>query len=178
MRRIIKRCVGWFLPPDAAAVDRRAVLGGPYDPDNLRVVLNISVQEHRDLLDGIDRLDRKLLAVITVGGAYAAILISIRDTISLLAITLSGLLAVIGIGIAYAGWRTHPRPSVSSADFIDTMWRHPDDLRRLAIVANVEANQEVLRFIVLKGRMFRGSWVCFSLGALSTMTYTVVRGFW
>ena len=142
------------------------------------MVLNMSDRQHRDLLDGVDRLDRKLLAVITAGGVYAAILVSVRETIPVLATTFAGLLALSGIGLAYAGWRNHPLPTLSSSDFIDAIRQHPDDLRRLAIIANIEANQEILRFIVLKSRMFRGSWACFSLGALSTMIYTVLGGLW
>ena len=176
MSRLIRRFVRWLLPPDVVAIDRQAILGASYDPVNLGMVLNMSDREHRDLLDGVDRLDRKLLAVITGGGVYAAILVSVRDTIPVIATTFAGLLALSGIGLAYAGWRSHPLLTVSSSNFIDAIRQHPDDLRRLAIVAGIEANQEILRFVILKSRMFRWSWACFSVGALSTMIYTVLGG--
>lgn len=172
----VNRFVSWFLPPEVASIDRRVMLDAPYDPENLGVVMNMSSREHRNLLDGIDRLDRKLLAVITAGGVYAAILVSVRETVSAILILLAGVLAVVGIGLAYIGWRTHPIPSVSSSDFVDALDQHPDDLRRLTIIGNIDANKEIDRFIVLKSRMFHASWLCFSLGALSTMVYTVLGG--
>ncbi len=150
------------------------VLQDAFHPETVREVLEKSEQRRDELLGWSDRVDRKLLAVITADGVYVALLISIRGLIPGGVAILVGLLAFISLGMAYLAWRPLGYRTVSVDRFIGDLDIHPDDLRRLLISAHSAANQQIHDLNAWKARKLAFASGCFAVGALVTVGYTAL----
>ena len=77
-----ERIVGWFRRPDTtqhpSALELAASIPEDgFNPETVCEILDKCEKRRVELLDWSDRLDRKLLGVITAIGVYAALLVSI-----------------------------------------------------------------------------------------------------
>jgi hypothetical protein len=147
-----------------------------FHPETVSELLEKSEQRRAELLGWSDRLDRKLLAVITADGVYAALLVSIRNWIPAEVVVLVGMLAFTSLGIAYLAWRPLGFRTVAVERFTDNLDIHPDDIRRLLITAHNEANRQILELNAWKASKLSVAAGCFIAGALVAVGYTVLEG--
>ena len=123
-----------------------------------------------------DRLDRKLLAVITADGVYGAILASIRDSIPATIVVVMGLVAAASLVLAYLAWRSYPYRWVSVAEFVKHQHPHADDLNRVLIAAHDQVNEVFGTINSWKEEnLTRAAWL-FAAAALPTFLMNVLLG--
>ena len=177
IRRQFGRLIGWFRPPGLGSLNGHvSALQRPFHPETVSDLLDKSEQRRVELLGWSDRLDRKLLAVITADGVYAALLVSIRNLIPVEVVVLVGLLVFTSLGIAYLAWRPLGFRTVAVEGFVGDLDIHPDDLRRLLIAAHDAANRQILELNAWKAGKLSVAAGCFIVGALVAVGYTVLGG--
>lgn len=177
MRNLFNPIFRWFNRPDVgqSPITIREVLNSPYKPNTVGILLEKMERDTIDHLDWADRLDRKLLAVITADGVYFAILPSIRDSLPTYVVTLVGSIVAFSLILAYLAWRPHPYGSVH-LDFRRWINIHSDDLRRTLIVAHSNVNHdmgEINRWKAKKLTWAAGSFAVAALITLSVYTAAV-----
>lgn len=177
IRRLFRRLIGWCRPPPVGSLNGYAsALQGAFDPETVSDLLDKSEQRRVELLGWSDRLDRKLLAVITADGVYAALLVSIRNLIPAWVVVLVGVLAFTSLGIAYLAWRPLGFRMVAVERFAGNLDIHPDDFRRLLITAHDAANRQIVGLNAWKAGKLSVAAGCFIVGALVAVGYTVLGG--
>lgn len=142
MRDKFRSVFRWLRRPgvDRSSRPLTQVLAEPYEPVTIDILLEKLEQERKEHLELADRLDRKLLAVITADGVYGAILASIRDTIGIAAVIILTLIVAASLVLAYLAWRPHTYDGVSVAKLVASMNISTDDLHRFLIMAHVRVN--------------------------------------
>ena len=83
MRNPLRPIFRWLHRPAVgqSPITIREALNSPYKPNTVGILLERMERDTKEHLNWADRLDRKLLAVITADGVYFAILPSIRDSL-------------------------------------------------------------------------------------------------
>ena len=172
----IKRVIRWFLHPAQNQPDEHMpILEASFDPETVSDLLDKSEQRRSELLDWSNQLDHKLLAVITAGGVYVAILVSIRNSIPILAVVLVGLVAAVSLLLAFLAWRPHPHATIPIDRFASNLHIDPHDLRWLLIAAHSGANLQIHELNEWKAQKLSLAAACLSVSSLSTI-YTVLGG--
>ena len=178
MRNPFSSAFRWLRRP---VIVRRSLplekaLSGPYEPSTVEVLLRKSEQESKEHLDWADRIDRKLLAVITADGVYGAILASIRDSIPAVAVAAVGAIVTASLVLAYLAWRPHPYGAVSVARFVPTMNIDADDLKRILIVVHDGVNDDMGIINRWKAQKLTWSAWLFAAAALPTLLVYALVG--
>ena len=172
-----ERIVGWFRRPDATQDPSALAVSIPEDgfnPETVREILDKCEKRRVELLDWSDRLDRKLLGVITAIGVYAALLVSIPTSIPSLILWPTGLLALTSILSAYLGWRPHPFQSLPTDRLINGS-QYALPLLQLSLIAvHTAANCQITELNMWKARKLTWATTCFMISAGTTITYTIL----
>lgn len=149
-------------------------LAEPYEPATVGILLDNVEQERREHLEWADRLDRKLLAVITADGVYAAILASIRGLIPVVVVVAGVSIVAASLVLAYLAWRPHPYGAVPLRSFTPLTDFHPDDLNRMLIMAHGVVNSDMGKINRWKAEKLTWAAGFFAAAALVTLlVYTV-----
>jgi len=176
----VNRAISWFRRPGVPDPEEnmRTVLKAPYDPDTVDALLDKYEQRQKELLDWSDSLDRKLLAVITADGVYAALFssVSVRSPVPILVVVLVGISVITSIVLAYTAWRPHPHATVPIDRFVNLMHIHPHDLQRILIVAHKSASCQVYGLNSWKAQKLTAAATCLAIGVLATICYAIIGG--
>ena len=171
--------VSWFRPPARLAQSElaSAALQNQYHRTTVADLLTKSERHRAELLDWANHLDGKLLAVITADGVYAALLVSLRDQIPGPALVAIGAVAVVSLTLAYLAWRPHTYETVPLDPFLPgKMNLHPDDLRRVLVIAHSVANRNIASLNTWKAKQLASAARLFAASALVTIYYSVIGG--
>lgn len=168
----------WFTPPGLeSSKEHLRLVKGSFHPETVREVLDKSEQRREELLGWSDRLDRKLLAVITADGVYVALLLSMREWTPVGMLLAVGLLAFVSLGLAYLAWPPLGFRAVTIDPFVNHLNIHPDDLRRFLIAAHRAANRQIYDLNAWKANKLAFASGSLAAGALITVGYTALGGF-
>lgn len=150
-------------------------LSGTYEPATVGILLDNLEQERKEHLEWADRLDRKLLAVITADGVYTTILASISSSIPVVLVALVGLIVAGSFILASLAWRPHPHDVVSVTKFVPHMDIHADDLNRVLIAVHNDINNYMNTINRWKAQNLTWAVWLFATAALPTLlVYTLV----
>ena len=178
MRNTFRSVFRWLRRPVVlwSPLPFEQALRGSYEPDTVGILLEKLEQERKELLEWADRLDRKLLAVITADGVYGAILASIRDPIPVAIVIVMGSIVVASLVLAYLAWRPHPYNLVSVAKLVPSMNISTDDLNRVLIAAHVGVNDDMRTTNSWKGQKLTWAAWLFAAVALPTLLVYALVG--
>lgn len=147
MRNPFRSAFRWLRRPVVrrSPIPYEQALAEPYEPATVGILLDNVEQDRREHLEWADRLDRKLLAVITADGVYGAILVSIRDSISVVVFAGGVSIVAASLVLAYLAWRPHPYGAAPLRSFTPLTDFHPDDLNRILVMAHRVINNNMGR---------------------------------
>ena len=145
LRHAVTHLLRSLRPPRAQIPPPEPILEQFAHPVSVGDLLDKAEQERRELLEMSRILDRKLLAVITAGGVYAALLISVRDLIPGPATGVAGVIAVAGIVLAYRAWRPNPLLAMTTHLLVKHITKDPDSLKLVLINVYIATNQQLYR---------------------------------
>ena len=154
-------------PPDI-------VLRPNADPDAVRQLLDRAQLERRHLQEASNTLDRKLLAVITAGGVYTALLVSTRGLIPGWVLGITGLIAIIGVILAYKAWR--PNLILSTTTLAEYVDNDPENLQQLLMAIDNSINQQMFSLNNWKSLLFARASTLVSVSALITLVISILGG--
>lgn len=176
LRHAVTHLLRSLRPPRAQIPSPEPLLNKNTDPATVRKLLEESEQERRELLEMSKSLDRKLLAVITAGGVYAALLISVRGVIPGPAAGMAGLLAVVGMLLAYLAWRPNPLPAMTTQLLAEQIHTKPDLLNLFLVAVHNSLNHQIYDINNWKERVFvrASNWVAVS--AVITLLSSILGG--
>ena len=175
MRACIAALTRFLRPPVAVDPEEpERLLAASYDPATVYELLKSVENNRAELIEWLTHVDRKLLAVMTAGGVYSALLVSIRTAINVCAVTILGLVAVAGIAVAYNAWRPHSHFTLPLSHLIERMNIEPDDLRRVLVIAYSTSETQIREVIGWKVRHLGVASWCLMSSTLATMILTVV----
>lgn len=163
-------------PPRAQIPSPDPILQQSAHPASVGDLLEKAERERRELLEMSKVLDRKLLAVITAGGVYAALLVSVRDLIPGPAAGATGIIAVAGIVLAYRAWRPNPLLAMTTHLFVKHIMKDPDSLKLVLINVYIATNQQLYVLNEWKARLFARSSTWVSVGSVTTLLLSVWGG--
>lgn len=171
MRNPFRSVFRWLRRPvvSRSPLPFEQALAEPYEPATVDILLNKLEQGRREHLEWADRLDRKLLAVITADGVYAAILASIRDSIPAAVVATVGSIVAASFILAYLAWRPHPYGAVSVVEFVPSMGIYAGDLNRILIAAHARVNEDTGRINRWKAEKLTWAVGFFAAAALVTL---------
>ena len=173
LRRRLRRLRDSLRPPREVPPPE-TILRPNADPDAVRQLLDRAQLERHHLQETSNTLDRKLLAVITAGGVYTALLVSTRGLIPGWVIGITGLIAVIGVILAYVAWR--PNFILSTTTLAEYADIDPEDLQQLLLAIDNMINQQTFYLNKWKSLLFvrASAWV--SVSALITLVISILGG--
>lgn len=145
LRHAVTHLLRSLRPPLAQIPPPEPILEQFAHPVSVGDLLDKAEQERCELLEMSRILDRKLLAVITAGGVYAALLISVRDLIPGPATGAAGVIAVAGIVLAYRAWRPNPLLAMTTHLLVKHITKDPDSLKLVLINVYIATNQQLYR---------------------------------
>ena len=152
-----------------------STLKGAFHPETVTDLLDKSEQRRVELLGWSDRVDRKLLAVLTADGVNVAFLVSIRDSIPTPVVIVVGMLVFTSLVLAYLAWRPLGYRAIATDRFADNLDIHPDDRhQRFLIAAHNLANRQIHDLIDWKAKKLAVATGCLAIGALLTIGYAVL----
>ena len=176
LRHATKSLLRSLRPPRAQIPPPKPILEQSAHPVSVGDLLDKAEQERRELLEMSRMLDRKLLAVITAGGVYAALLISVRDLIPDPATGAAGVIAVAGIVLAYRAWRPNPLLAMTTHLLVKHITKDPDSLKLVLINVYIATNQQLYRLNEWKARLFARSSTWVSVGSAITLLLSIGGG--
>ena len=170
MRNLFSTAFRWLRRPVIVRgpLPFEQALAEPYEPAAVGILLDNVEQERREHLEWADRLDRKLLAVITADGVYAAILASIRYSIPVVVFVAGVSIVAASLVLSYLAWRPHPYGAVPLRSIPLTDF-HPDDLNRMLIMAHGVVNNDMGRINRWKAEKLTWAAGFFAAAALVTL---------
>ena len=174
MPNLLRSIFRWFRRPVAgqSAITIEEVLNLPYEPNMVGTLLERMEQSRTEHLDWADRLDRKLLAVMSADGVYAAILASIRNSLPRFIVVPLVLIVAVSLILAYLAWRPHPYRSVH-LDFRLWINIQPEHLRRTLIVAHSGINHDMGKINRWKAKKLTWSSGFFVAALVTLFVYAV-----
>ena len=174
MRNLLISVVRWLRRPDVgqSPITIKEVLDLPYEPNTVGILLERMERDRTEHHNWADRLDRKLLAVITADGVYATFLVSFSNSIPSCVVTLVVLILAVSFILAYLAWRPHPYGSVLlNCEMMNIL---PDDLSRILIGVHSVVNPDMGKINQWKAEKLTWSAWVFAAAALVTLSvYTV-----
>ena len=175
MRACVAALIRFLRPPGVVDPEEPGrLLAASYDPATVSELLKGVENNRAELIEWLAHVDRKLLAVMTAGGVYSALLVSIRAAMNVQAVAILGLVAVVGIAVAYNAWRPHSHFTVPLSYLIERMNIEVDDLRRVLVIAYSTSETQIRGVIGWKVRHLGiASW-CLMSSTVATMIVTVV----
>ena len=174
--------VNWFrpdtsLPPSLSIRLVTAKKKGWADDDTAREVLSNCELQRAESLNWADRLDRKLLAVLTANGVYVAILATIRHTLYQLVIWPIGVLVLISIILAFLAWRPQGYQTIDTEDLLSYRKANIDKVRKHLISAHYRVNHKVAAVNMWKARKLKvATWFFFASATLLTIALLLAAG--
>lgn len=175
MRASIAALIRFLQPPGVVDPDESGrLLAASYDPVTVSELLKGVENNRAELIEWLAHVDRKLLAVMTAGGVYSALLVSIRAAMNVWAVAILGLFAVAGIAVAYNAWRPHSHFTVPLSYLIEGMNIELDDLRRVLVIAYSTSETQIRGVIGWKVRHLGVASWCLMSSTIATMIVTVV----
>lgn len=163
-------------PPGDRIPGPEPILEVSVHPESVGDLLDKAELERRELLEMSKSLDRKLLAVITAGGVYAALLISVRGLIPGPAAGAAGAAAAAGIVLAYLAWRPNPSLAMTTHLLADYIKKDPESLKLILINVYIAANHHLYVLNKWKARLFARSSTWVSTGSVATLLLSVGGG--
>ena len=173
LRRRLRRLRDSLRPPREVPPPE-TILHPNADPDAVRQLLDRAQLERTHLQEASNTLDRKLLAVITAGGVYTALLVSTRGLIPGWVIGVTGLIAVIGVILAFVAWR--PNLISSSTALAEYVYKDSEDLQQLLLAIDNLINQQMFYLNKWKTLLFARASTWVSVSALITLLISILGG--
>lgn len=134
----------WFQPdtelPPSLIAARKQIWG---DDATAYEILSRLDQWRMGSLAWADRLDRKLLAVLTANGVYIALLATVHDTLHHLAIWPSGVFALFSLVLAAMAWRPHGYQTIRIESLLRYHEKDIDTVIDFLIKANIATSHVV-----------------------------------
>lgn len=175
MRACVAALIRFFRPPGVADPEEPGrLLAASYDPATVSELLKGVENNRAELIEWLAHVDRKPLAVMTAGGVYSALLVSIRAANERL-----------GRGDTQPGrggrhsrglqrLEAHAHFTVPLSYLIERMNIELDDLRRVLMIAYSTSETQIRGVIGWKVRHLGiASW-CLMSSTVATMIVTVV----
>lgn len=176
LRHAVRSLLRSLRPPGDRIPGPEPILEVSVHPESVGDLLGKAELERRELLEMSKSLDRKLLAVITAGGVYAALLISVRGLIPGPAAGTAGVVAAAGIVLAYLAWRPNPSLAMTTHLLVKHIGKDPDSIKLVHINVYIAANHHLYGLNEWKARLFARSSTWVSVGSVATLLLSVGGG--